>query len=141
MTRGPVSNRASSSVFPWHNRAFQYRLCTFSALSGFCGQNLDYIPATSNADSKRRATPRKRVMTISIAKQPKFGSADDEQFGYPFGVDGTVPPAKACELLASISRRTLDRLVQRRKIRAGLPGGRLGICTRSVMEYLRSTEK
>ena len=80
-------------------------------------------------------------MGLSIAKQPKFGGAADNAFGYEFGVDGTIDADAACEMLAGISRRTLDRLVAARKIRAGLPGGRLGICVRSLKDYLRSVEK
>ncbi|SFJ27219.1 MerR family transcriptional regulator [Planctomicrobium piriforme] len=70
----------------------------------------------------------------------KRGDADLEH-GYVFGCDGLMGVSEVCDHL-SIGRATLDRLVVRGALRKGKDGetGRVSICKRSVMEYVRGME-
>jgi|688.fasta_scaffold483403_2 excisionase family DNA binding protein len=71
----------------------------------------------------------------------------DTKWGYRVGVDGLVDIAEAAKLLGGVHRRTVERmakdgLLRRCEIgRAGKQRGRIKICRRSLMDYIRSTER
>mgnify|MGYP006373262271 CR=1 FL=1 len=67
-----------------------------------------------------------------------------DQWGYPFGADGLLTLAQACEKLA-MSHDTLSRLAESGKLRVGRHAGNLRrgksvVCKRSIEAYLKSIE-
>ena len=66
----------------------------------------------------------------------------DEQWGYPFGVDGVMDTDEARRYLGNVSLMTLKRLVDDGRLRQGrLPGGKkLLFCRRTVQEFTQMLE-
>lgn len=66
----------------------------------------------------------------------------DKKYGYEFGCDGLASPEEACELIAGICKDTLYQLCNEGKLRKGkMPERRtVGICRRSIRDYIRSME-
>jgi hypothetical protein len=86
---------------------------------------------------KRRSRARIEPITIDPGL-PLEGA--DKQWGFPFGVDGTMFVPDACEHLG-ISHDTLDRRVAAGKLRKGKhPGGKNVVCIRSMNIYKASME-
>lgn len=68
-------------------------------------------------------------------------SLTDERHGYEFGCDGLMSIAEARSFLGGISDDTIESLFNAGSIRkARVNGRRIGICRRSVLEYLKAQE-
>lgn len=67
-------------------------------------------------------------------------SPAEQRWGFPFGVDGLMTTAEACELL-KVSRYVVYRAVNRGDIRRSGEGKGMRLCKRSVQVYLRSLER
>lgn len=65
----------------------------------------------------------------------------DTSYGYAFGIDGVVSMQETCKLLGDVSRDTVDRLCEARKLRRGKTDGLVRICRRSLTNYIRSLEQ
>lgn len=77
---------------------------------------------------------------IQIAEQTTPRPAEKER-GYPIGIDGLMSIDEAKTFLGGISDDTLDRLFRDGLIRkTQISGRRIGICRRSVMNYLADRE-
>lgn len=63
----------------------------------------------------------------------------DEQWGYPFGVDGLVTITQAAEFL-QVHRTTIYRLRNDGKLRHGRYQGSARICRRSLLMFANSVE-
>lgn len=63
----------------------------------------------------------------------------DKQWGFHFGVDGTLSIDDAADFL-SVSDRTVYRLEADGLIRTGRVRGKKVVCKRSLMVYLRTCE-
>lgn len=74
-------------------------------------------------------------------REPIYGGAADQHWGYPFGVDGLMDPKEAGAFLA-VSSRQRDYYAADRRIRKGLmPSGVRRFCRRSVVEFAQSLEQ
>lgn len=69
----------------------------------------------------------------------------DQKWGYPFGEEGLMSLEQAAEFLGGVSKRTVYRLIEAGRIRAGNigPGSRSHskICRKSIRLYVKGCEK
>lgn len=63
----------------------------------------------------------------------------DQRWGFPFGVDGFMTTAEACQFLKK-SPRVIHDLIKRGDIRRGGRTKGVRLCKRSVHVYARSLE-
>ena len=77
-------------------------------------------------------------MTSAATKR----TVSDDDYGYPFGVDGLMSRDEACQFLGGICINTLEKLAVTGKVRKGkVPGGRkVFYCRRSVRDFAHRTE-
>lgn len=66
-------------------------------------------------------------------------SPSDVDWGYRFGIDGVMSMGTACELL-DVSRETVRRRAGEGRLRMGHDGGRVKICRRSLLDYIKQLE-
>lgn len=75
----------------------------------------------------------------TATKKPATSPAD-QRWGFPFGVDGLMTTAEACERLR-VSRYVIYEAIKRGDIRRSGENKGMRLCRRSVEIYLRSQER
>jgi hypothetical protein len=80
-------------------------------------------------------------MKLAVVKtEPETESPATKNWGYEFGVDGLWNLEQVSEHLGGMGRSTIERLVDKGKLRRGKQG-RVYFCRRSVIEFAKSIEQ